>query len=260
MVGYRSDEHDRPEHLCLTFEPADYHPILKRLEKHDVLSKLDSKPMPSTGRADASVFERMGVGPDHNRLGAELGGDVSHPEAYHRAARHSATRMPKISSPGRMTVMEARLDPRKVAPDAMRAISALHAYVHECGLDHTLLELVKLRASQINGCAWCMDMHTKELRSAGEDEQRLYLLSAWHECPFYTKRERAALAWTEAVTLLRGGNVPDDVFALAREQFSEEELVNLTLAIVAINGANHINVAFRTVPGSYRAKARTAAE
>ena len=156
--------------------------------------------------------------------------------------------------------MKARLDPRKVAPDAMKAMSALHDYVRSCGLDHRLLELVKLRASQINGCAWCMDMHTKELRAAGEDEQRLYLLSAWRECPFYSERERAALAWTEALTRLEDGNVPDGVFAGARAQFSEEELVKLTLAIVAINGANRINIAFRTVPGAYRARARAAAE
>jgi AhpD family alkylhydroperoxidase len=156
--------------------------------------------------------------------------------------------------------MEARLDPRKVAPDAMKAMSAIHDYVRVCGLDHGLLELVKLRASQINGCAWCMDMHTKELRAAGESEQRLYLLSAWRECPFYSERERAALAWTEALTLLKDGDVPDDVFALAQAQFNAEELVKLTLAIVAINGANRINVAFRAVPGSYRPRVRTAAE
>jgi AhpD family alkylhydroperoxidase len=159
-----------------------------------------------------------------------------------------------------MTDMQARLNPRKAAPAAMTAMSNLHAYVRQCGLDHQLLELVKLRASQINGCAWCMDMHTKELRLSGEAEQRLYLLSAWRECPFYTERERAALAWTEALTLLTEGNVPDDVFAHARTHFSEEELVNLTLAIVAINGANRINVAFRTLPGSYQAAARRAAE
>jgi alkylhydroperoxidase family enzyme len=103
-----------------------------------------------------------------------------------------------------------------------------------------------------------MDMHSKELRAAGEDEQRLYLLSAWRECPFYSNRERAALAWTEALTLLTEGNVPDDVFAQARAHFSEDELVKLTVAIVAINGANRINVAFRTVPGSYRPKAHAA--
>ena len=156
--------------------------------------------------------------------------------------------------------MQARLDPRKAAPDAMKAMSELHAYVSHCGLDHELLELIKLRASQINGCAWCMDMHTKELRAAGEGEQRLYLLSAWRECPFYTERERAALTWTEALTLLSEGNVPDDVFALARSQFSEEELVRLTLAIVAINGANRINVAFRAVPGNYQPAVHRAAE
>ncbi|TAN16217.1 MAG: carboxymuconolactone decarboxylase family protein [Rhizobiaceae bacterium] len=148
--------------------------------------------------------------------------------------------------------MKARLDPRKAAPAAMQAMLGLHTYVAKCGLDHRLLEFVKLRASQINGCAWCMDMHTKELRAAGESEQRLYLLSAWRESPFYSERERAALAWTESLTLITEGNVPDEVFAAAREEFSEEELVNLTLAIVAINGANRINVAFRTVPGSYR--------
>jgi AhpD family alkylhydroperoxidase len=142
----------------------------------------------------------------------------------------------------------------------MKAVSDLHAYVRRCGLDHNLLELIKLRASQINGCAWCMDMHSKELRAAGETEQRLYLLSAWQESPFYSQRERAALAWTEALTRLTDGNVPDDVFALARGQFTEEELVKLTLAIVAINGANRINIAFRTVPGNYQPAARTAAE
>jgi AhpD family alkylhydroperoxidase len=157
-------------------------------------------------------------------------------------------------------MMQARLDPRKAAPEAMQAMSNLHAYVAKCGLDHKLLELVKLRASQINGCAWCMDMHTKELRVAGESEQRLYLLSAWRECPFYTERERAAFAWTEALTLLAEGNVPDDVFAAVRAQFSEEELVKLTLAVVAINGANRINVAFRTVPGSYQPAVRSAPE
>ena len=156
--------------------------------------------------------------------------------------------------------MKARLDPRQAAPDAMQAMSALHRYVGQCGLDHKLLELVKLRASQINGCAWCIDMHTKELRADGESEQRLYLVSAWRECPFYSERERAALEWTEALTLLTQGNVSDEVFAAARQQFSEEELVKLTLAIVAINGANRINVAFRAVPGNYVPAARRAAE
>lgn len=150
--------------------------------------------------------------------------------------------------------MKQRLNPRDAAPEAMSVMTQLHAYVRKCGLEHILLELVKLRASQMNGCAWCMDMHTKELRAAGESEQRLYLLGAWRECPFYSDRERAALAWTEGLTALDRGDVPDDVYALAREQFSEEEIVNLTLAIVAINGANRINIAFRAVPGDYKVR------
>ena len=154
--------------------------------------------------------------------------------------------------------MKARMDFRKASPAAAQAIGDLHAFVHKCGLEHTLLELVKLRASQINGCAHCIDMHTKELRAAGEPEQRLYLLNAWRESPFYSERERAALAWTEALTLVTDGHVPDEVYAAARDQFSEAELANLTVAIVAINGANRLNIAFRTVPGAYRAKARAA--
>ena len=155
--------------------------------------------------------------------------------------------------------MKARLDFRKASPEADKAMMGLHMFVRNCGLDHGLLELVKLRASQINGCAHCIDMHTKEMRAAGESEQRLYLLNAWRESPFYSERERAALAWTEAVTLLGGSQVPDDVFEDARRQFSETELVNLTMAIVAINGANRLNIAFRTVPGHYRPR-RHAAE
>ena len=116
-------------------------------------------------------------------------------------------------------------------------MSGLHAFVHDCGLDLTLLELVKLRASQINGCGHCIDMHVKELRAMGEGEQRLHLLNAWEESPFYSDRERAALTWCEAVTRITEGRVPDEVYELARAQFSETELVNLTLAIVAINGA-----------------------
>ena len=156
--------------------------------------------------------------------------------------------------------MEARMDFRKASPQGAKAMSELHAFVHKCGLDHTLIELVKLRASQINGCAQCIDMHTKELRADGESEQRLYLLCAWRESPFYSDRERTALVWTEALTLVTNGQVPDDVYEEARAQLSEEELANLTLAIVAINGANRLNIAFRTVPGSYRAVARRVAE
>lgn len=136
----------------------------------------------------------------------------------------------------------------------------LHGFVRSCGLEHTLLELVKLRASQMNGCAHCMDMHAKELRAAGVDQQRLDLLSAWRDCPFYSDRERAALAWTEAVTAITDGHVPDEVFEMARRRFSDEELVNLTMAVVAINAANRLNIAFRTVPGSHRVTPRSAAD
>jgi AhpD family alkylhydroperoxidase len=152
--------------------------------------------------------------------------------------------------------MKARLDFRKASPRGEDAMRALHTFVRNCGLDHSLLELVKLRASQINGCAHCIDMHTKELRADGESEQRLYLLSAWRDAPFYSDRERAALAWTEAVTLVADTQVPDDVYEEARKQFTEEELVNLTLALVAINGANRLNIAFRTVAGSHQVQRR----
>jgi AhpD family alkylhydroperoxidase len=156
--------------------------------------------------------------------------------------------------------MNARMDFRKASPEGAKALSALHGFLHHCGLERPLLELVKLRASQINGCAHCIDMHTKELRADGESEQRLYLLDAWEESPFYTERERAALAWTEAVTLVTQGHVSDTVYERARAQFSEQELANLTLAVVAINGANRLNIAFRTVPGSHRVASRQAAE
>lgn len=156
--------------------------------------------------------------------------------------------------------MKARMDYRNASPEGAKALGALHAFVHRCGLEPALLEFVKLRASQINGCAHCIDMHTKELRAAGESEQRLYLLNAWQEAPFYSDRERAALAWTEAVTLVADGHVPDAVYETVRAQFNEAELANLTLAIVAINGANRLNVAFRTVAGSYQPAARRAAE
>jgi AhpD family alkylhydroperoxidase len=153
--------------------------------------------------------------------------------------------------------VKARLDFRKASPQGEKAMMGLHMFVRNCGLDHSLLELVKLRASQLNGCAHCIDMHTKELRADGESEQKLYL-SAWRESPFYSDRERAALAWTEAVTLVADGQVPDDVYEEARKQFNEEELVNLTLALVAINGANRLNIAFRTVPGSHQVRRRAA--
>ena len=152
--------------------------------------------------------------------------------------------------------MKARLDFRKASPQGEKAMMGLHMFVRNCGLDHSLLELIKLRASQINGCAHCIDMHTKELRADGESEQRLYLLNAWRESPFYSDRERAALAWTEAVTLVANDHVPDEVYEEARKQFTEEELANLTFALVAINAANRLNIAFRTVPGRSGTAAR----
>ncbi len=148
--------------------------------------------------------------------------------------------------------MKTRIEYPKAAPGAYRAMSALEQYVKGCGLEPSLLELVKMRASQLNGCAFCLDMHSQDARAAGETEQRLYLLDAWREAPLYSERERAALAWTEAVTRVADGHVPDEVYAQARERFSEEELVNLTMAIVAINGWNRLSVAFRSEPGHYR--------
>ena len=148
--------------------------------------------------------------------------------------------------------MEPRMDYMKTAPDGYKAMSALESYVRQSGLEHSLLELVKTRASQINGCAFCLDMHTKDARAGGETEQRLYALSAWQETPFFTDRERAALAWTEAVTRVADTHVPDDVFDLVRQQFTEKELADLTLAIVTINGWNRLAIAFRKVPGSYQ--------
>lgn len=148
--------------------------------------------------------------------------------------------------------MEERLDYAKVAPNGYKAMLGLERYVRGCGLEHGLIELVKIRASQLNGCAFCLDMHTKDARAAGESEQRIYALSAWHEAPFYTERERAALLWTETLTLVAQNRAPDEVYEHARQHFSEEELVNLTLAIVTINGWNRLAIGFRTTPGSYR--------
>lgn len=148
--------------------------------------------------------------------------------------------------------MQPRIQYAKIAPGAMTAMLALETYVLRCGLERSLIELVKLRASQINGCAYCVDMHTKDARAEGETEQRLYAVMVWEETPFFTERERAALAWTEAVTLVGQGHVPDDVYQRARASFGETELVNLTLAIIAINGWNRLAISFRTVPGTYQ--------
>lgn len=155
--------------------------------------------------------------------------------------------------------MAERIAYRKIAPEVMKAMVGLEAQVRRGSLERSLLELMKIRASQINGCAYCIDMHTKDARAAGETEQRIYALSAWREAPFFTERERAALAWTEAVTLVSKDNVPDEVFSRARAHFEEHELVELTLAIATINAWNRFGVAFRAVAGTY-APAREAAK
>jgi len=147
--------------------------------------------------------------------------------------------------------MKARIDPTHVNPGIMQAMLGLERQVHHAGLDEKLLDLVRMRASQINGCAYCLDMHSKDARALGETEQRLYSLDAWRETPYYSARERAALEWTEALTLVSQTHAPDDVFERVRQQFSEDELSHLSLAIVAINGWNRLNIAARTVPGGY---------
>jgi AhpD family alkylhydroperoxidase len=152
--------------------------------------------------------------------------------------------------------MEHRVDYTKVAPGVLQGMLSLGKYLASSGLDPKLLDLVNLRASQINGCAYCIDMHWKDLRAAGETEQRLYGLDAWAESSYYTDRERAALAWTEAVTRLDEGHVPDPVFDAARRFFSEKELADLTLGIVAINGWNRLNIAFRAPAGTYLPQSR----
>jgi AhpD family alkylhydroperoxidase len=147
--------------------------------------------------------------------------------------------------------MNARIDLMHVNPGIVHAMLGLERQVHKSGLDGKLLDLVRMRASQINGCAYCLDMHSKDARAKGETEQRLYGLSAWREAPYYSARERAALEWTESLTLVSETHVPDDVFERVREQFPEDELAHLSLAVVAINGWNRLNVAARTVAGDY---------
>jgi AhpD family alkylhydroperoxidase len=144
-----------------------------------------------------------------------------------------------------------RIDYRKVFPDALQAMIGLEGAVHASSLEPELLELVKMRASQLNGCGYCLDMHSKDARARGESEQRLYLLNAWREAPFYSDRERAALAWCEALTLLPQTGAPDDVYAEVERAFEPEEVVALTLAIVAINGWNRFAVGLRSPVGGY---------
>jgi AhpD family alkylhydroperoxidase len=147
-----------------------------------------------------------------------------------------------------MDAMNVRMNIPKAAPAAYKAMAALSQIVEQSGLEHSLLELVKMRASQINGCAYCLAMHSADARKAGESEARLYLLNAWRETAVYSERERAALAWTEALTLITEGHAPDAVYEEVRRQFSDEELANLTMAIVTINGWNRIAISSRTVP------------
>lgn len=144
--------------------------------------------------------------------------------------------------------MKPRLNPYKTAPDAINAMRGLEDYARNCGLEYSLIELVKTRASQINGCAFCIQMHTQDALKAGESQERLFLLDAWREAPIYSEREQAALAWTEALTRVADTHAPDDVYEALMAQFTEEESVKLTLLIVAINGWNRIAIGFRSLP------------
>jgi len=149
---------------------------------------------------------------------------------------------------------QPRFDYQKASPEAIHAMYQLQRYVSNSGLDPKLHELIKIRASQMNGCAYCIDMHTKDARALGETEQRIYALMAWRETSFYTEQERAALAWTEALTNIQQGHAPDDVYEEVSRYFAEAELMNLTLAITTINTWNRIALGFRVVPGSYQPK------
>ena len=154
--------------------------------------------------------------------------------------------------------MKARIDYTQVDPEVIRTLQSLGKHVMKSSMEQSLIDLVLMRASQINHCAYCLDMHYKDARASGETEQRLYSLDAWRETPYYTDRERTALEWTEAVTLVAENHVPDEVFEQAREQFTEAELVDLTMAIVAINSWNRLNVSFRMVAGSYQTQRKPA--
>ena len=147
--------------------------------------------------------------------------------------------------------MQARLDYHQAAPAAFKAMLGLESAVHHSSLEPALIELVKMRASQINGCAYCLDMHSQDARAAGETEQRLYLLNAWREAPFYSAPERAALAWTEALTQVSTQDVSDALYAEVHQEFSDQALVELTLAIIAINGWNRLSIGFRSQAGTY---------
>ena len=148
--------------------------------------------------------------------------------------------------------MEQRINYTEQAGDALKAMYGLEIYLKHSSIEPNLLHLLKFRVSQINGCAYCLDMHSKDLRALGESEQRLYCLDAWRETPFYSDRERAALEWAEALTLVTEGHVPDEAFNIVKEQFSEKEIIDLTMAVVTINSWNRISIAFRTTPGTYQ--------
>ena len=150
--------------------------------------------------------------------------------------------------------MEQRIDLAKHAQEAQKSLHALEKYIATCGLDHKLIHLLKLRASQVNGCAYCIDMHSKDARALGETEQRLYELNAWRETPFYSERERAALEWTESLTLVSQTHVPDETYEAVKKHFSEKEIVDLSILVSLINMWNRLAIAARTVPGTYKAK------
>ena len=152
--------------------------------------------------------------------------------------------------------MESRLNYASVSPGALQAMLGLEGYARSSGLEPALLELVRMRASQINGCAYCLDMHSKDARAGGESEQRLYVLSAWREAPFYSDQERAALAWAEALTLIAHDEIDDELYDDVRAHFSEKELVDLSMAIIAINGWNRLAISFRAEVGSYQPRGK----
>lgn len=148
--------------------------------------------------------------------------------------------------------METRINLMEKGQKAIKVLNGFGMYLAKSSIEKQLINLIDFRVSQINGCAYCLDMHSKDLRAGGETEQRLYMMDAWREAPFYSARERAALAWAEAVTKLKDKNVPDGIYEEARSQFSEEELVDLTMAVIAINTYNRINIAFKTPAGDYQ--------
>jgi AhpD family alkylhydroperoxidase len=150
--------------------------------------------------------------------------------------------------------VEHRIDLTKYAQDAQKSLYALEKYIATCGLDHKLIHLLKMRASQINGCAYCIDMHSKDARALGETEQRLYELDAWRETPFYTDRERAALEWTESLTLVSQTHVPDEIYESVKKHFSEKEIVDLSILVALINVWNRLAISARSVPGVYKPK------